>query len=475
MSRDRWIVLAVVSAATAMLLLDVTVVNVALPAIRDDLDASFGELQWVIDAYALTLAATLLAAGTLADRHGRRAVFVAGLLVFTASSALCGGAGSGAALDVARGLQGIGAAAMFACSLALLAHEFRGAERGVAFGVWGAITGAALAIGPLVGGLLVDGAGWRWIFLVNVPLGLALAWLALRVVPESRDEQARPLDLPGMATFAVACFLATFALIRGNEDGWGSAPIAGALAAAAVALIAFVAIERRAEEPMLPLALFRIPAFTGTALVAFAQSVALYPLLLFLAIYFQGALGLSAAGTGLRMLPLTLVLLAVAPLSGRLTSRVALRIPLTLGLVLIGCALLLMMAGLSEGSGWTALLPGMIVGGLAIGTISPALAAAMVSVLPVERGGLASGVNNTFRQLGIAIGVAGLGAIFAHRLDTAGMVAALDAVLLVAALVALAAAAVAWPLLRATRPSGAVPASPPAPAPAGPRSPAPGP
>ena len=451
MTRSRWLTLAVVSAATAMLLLDVTVVNVALPAIRADLDASFAELQWVIDAYALTLAATLLSAGVVADRAGRRKVFAAGLAIFTACSALCGIAPSAVALDLARGAQGIGAAAMFAASLAMLADEFQGRERGLALGVWGAITGAALAIGPLVGGVLVDGLSWRWIFLVNLPLGLLLTWLTLSRLPESRDPSPRRLDVAGMVAFGGACFLATYALIRGNADGWGSPEIVAALGAAAVLTVAFLAIERRVADPMLPLGLFRIRAFAGTALVAFAQSIALYPLLLFLAIYLQETLGLSATGTGLRMLPLTLVLFVVAPISGKLTSRLPLRIPLATGLVLIGVSLLLMRA-VTATSDWTVLIPGLLVGGLAIGTISPALAAAMVAVLPVERSGLASGINNTFRQLGIAVGIAGLGAIFEHhatgRADPiAGTVAGLDAVLAVSATVALAAAVACWPLL----------------------------
>ena len=451
MTRERWTTLLVVSAATAMLLLDVTVVNVALPAIRLDLEASFGEMQWVIDAYALTLAATLLSAGALADRIGRRAVFAGGLILFTACSALCAAATSPLFLDLARGAQGIGGAAMFAASLALLANEFQDAERGFALGVWGGVTGAALAIGPLVGGVLTDELSWRWIFLVNLPLGALLIWLTLRSLPESREPRPSPLDLAGMATFGAACFLATYGLIRGNEDGWGSFPIVGSLLSAAVLLAAFVAVERRAEAPMLPLGLFRIPAFTGTALVAFAQSVALYPLLLFLAIYFQVGLGFSPTETGLRILPLTLVLVVVAPISGRLTNRWPLRVPLTTGLVLIGIGLLLMRT-IDADSDWTALLPGLLVGGLAIGVISPALAAAMVSVLPVERSGLASGVNNTFRQLGIAIGIAGLGAIFEHRLDPslgapAAMVDGLRAVLAVSAAVAFLAAALAWPLL----------------------------
>jgi len=451
MTRSPSITLFAVSAATAMLLLDVTVVYVALPAIGRDIHVGFDELQWVVDAYALTLAATLLTAGVLADRLGRRRVFAGGLIVFTASSALCGASSSGALLNLARAVQGVGAAAMFASSLALLAHEFQGVERGFAMGVWGAITGAALAIGPLVGGVIVDGLGWRWIFFVNLPLGAVLVWLTLRFVPESHDDRSRPLDLAGLTSFGAACFLGTYALIRGNDDGWGSAPILGSLIAAVTLLALFIRIERRASTPMLPLALFRIPAFTGTALVAFAQSVALYPLFLFLSIYFQDALRLSATGTGLRLLPITLVLFLVAPISGRLTARVPLRLPLVTGLVLIACSLLLM-RGVTTTSDWRHLLPGFVIGGLAIGTISPALAAAMVSVLPVERSGLASGINNTFRQLGIAIGIAGLGAIFQH--DTArpvstaaGIVAGLNTVLLVAALTAAAAAVLAWPLL----------------------------
>jgi len=448
-TRARWLTLAVVSAATAMLLLDVTVVNVALPAIQEDLDASFAELQWVVDAYALTLAGTLLTAGAIADRRGRRAVFAAGLAAFTVCSALCAAAGSGAILDLARAAQGVGAAAMFAASLAVLANEFRGPERGFALGVWGAITGGALAVGPLVGGVLVDGLGWRWVFLVNLPVGALLVCLTLRSLPESRDPRPRALDLPGLLTFGAACFLLTFGLIRGNEDGWTSAPVLGSLAAAALALGAFVVVEHRADSPMLAPALFRIPAFTGTAVVAFAQSVALYPLFLFLAVYLQQGLGYSATETGLRLLPLTLVLFAVAPISGRLTGRVPFRVPLVAGLVLIAVGLLLM-RGLTATSDWTHLLPGFVVGGLAIGIISPALAAAMVGVLSADQVGLASGINNTFRQLGIAVGIALLGVIFTHHAGAgglSGLVRGLDAVFLVAALIAAAGAVVAWPLL----------------------------
>lgn len=444
MTADKRLTLGVVSAGTAMLLLDVTVVNVALPEIRADLKASFAELQWVVDAYALVLAATLLTAGVLADRHGRRALFAGGLAAFTLCSVLCGLAPSGAALDVARALQGAGAAAMFSASLALLAQEFRGAERAVALTVWGAITGGALALGPLVGGVLVDAVGWRWVFLVNLPLGAALTWLTLTRLPESKDPTPRQLDLGGMVLFGAAAALGTFGLIRGNDEGWSSTTIVAALVAAGVLLGAFVVHERRVTGPMLPPALFRRPAFTGTAVVAFAQSFALYPLFLFLAVYFQDVLGHSPTGTGLRLLPLTLVLFAVAPLSGKITGRLPLRLPLVGGLVLVALALGLM-HGVEPGDRWTGLLPGLLVGGLAIGTISPALAAAMVAVLSVEQSGLAAGVNNTFRQLGIAVGIAGLGAVFTHH--GTDVPDGLNAIFVVSAAVALAGAAVAWPLL----------------------------
>jgi EmrB/QacA subfamily drug resistance transporter len=460
--------LVVVSMATAMLLLDVTIVYVALPEIQRDLHAGFTEMQWVIDAYTVALAATLLGAGALADRLGRRAVFAAGLALFTVCSTLCGLAGSALVLDLARGVQGIGAAAMFAASLAVLAHEFQGQARGFALGVWGAITGVALAVGPLLGGLVVDGLSWRWVFLVNVPIGVALVATTLRTLPESRDERhGRPLDLAGMALFGTASLLLVVGLIRGNDDGWDSGPILAALIGSASLFVAFGLAERRAPAPMLPLSLFRIPAFTGTAVVAFTQSVAIYPLLLFLAIYLQNALELSATGAGLRLLPMTLLILLVAPISGKLTARVPLRVPLGAGLALFGVSLLLI-HGVDTTDEWTHLLPGLVLGGVAVGTISPALAAAMVSVLPVERSGVASGINNTFRQLGIAVGIAGLGALFDHRVaDTPGpqgLVNGLNMVVMIAALVAITGAVIAWPLLGDQR--SAAPAQDPATGPA---------
>ncbi|MBJ7354616.1 MAG: MFS transporter [Thermoleophilaceae bacterium] len=454
-SRAQWGALIAASLGTAMLLLDVTIVYVALPAIAADLNASFVSVQWVIDAYTVVMAATLLAAGVIADRFGRRRVFASGVILFSGASALCGVASSGIFLDVARGIQGIGAAAIFAASLALLANAFRGADRGFALGIWGAITGVALAIGPLIGGLVVEGLDWRWIFLVNVPVGALLLGITYWSVAESRAENPDRVDVPGALLFGTACLLAAIGLTRGNDAGWGDPWILAALIGALLALAGFIAVERASDAPMLPLELFRIPAFTGTAVVAFAQSVAIYPLLFFLAIYLQDGLGYSPIGAGLRLLPLTLLILLVAPFAGRLTGRYPLRIPLTIGLVLLGAALLAM-RGLSASDEWTALLPGMILGGLGIGAISPSLAAAMVAVLPVERSGLSSGINNTFRQLGIAMGVAGLGALFDSRVEAragalVGIVNGVNAVALAAAVVALLSAAIAWPLLRGQR------------------------
>jgi EmrB/QacA subfamily drug resistance transporter len=444
--RSRW-TLAVVCAATAVLLLDVTVVNVALPAIQKDLDASFSDLQWVIDAYALTLAVTLLTAGSLADRLGRRRVFSAGVLLFTAASLLCAIAGTPLLLDLARGLQGVGAAAMFATSLAILAHEFQGVSRGRALGIWGAVSGAALAIGPLIGGALVDGLGWQWIFWLNLPIGAAL-WAATRLrLGESSDPDPAPIDLPGLATSGAGSFLLLLALIRGNDDGWGSPAIVSCLVAAAVLLTAFVAVELRRSRPMLDVRLFGDRAFAMTATVSFVQSVAIYPMFLFLAIYFQDVLGLTPFETGLRLLPVTVALFVLAPIAGSLTGRVPLRTLLAIGLGLIGAGLLLM-RGLDPGDDFEALLAGFIVGGAGIGVISPALAAAMVGVLPVERSGLSSGINNTFRQLGIASGIAGLGAIFQPRAASDGFVAGLDEIFLVGGLLALAGAVATVLVLR---------------------------
>lgn len=417
MLERKWWTLAVVCVAIFMLLLDITIVNVALPGIESDLSASFTELQWVVDAYALTLATCVLAAGSLADLLGRKRVFVGGVVVFTVASLLCAVATGPAFLILARGLQGVGGAIMFATSLALLSQEFDGRERGTAFGIWGATTGAAVAIGPLVGGGLVTGLGWRWIFIVNLPIGALAVVAALLRIGESRDPGHGGLDLPGFATLSAGLFALVFGLLRGNDEGWGSAPIVGLLAGSAALLAAFAWIERRRERPMLDLALFARPTFVGAQATAFALSASIFALFLYLTLYLQNVLGYSALQTGLRFLPITLLSFLVAPAAGKLSVHVPPRLLLAGGLALVGLSLLLM-RGVETGSRWTTLLPGFLVGGAGIGLVNAPLSSVAIGVAPRERAGMASGANSTFRQVGIATGIAGLGAIFQHRVQS---------------------------------------------------------
>ena len=419
----KWWTLIAVSIAIFMLLLDITVVNVALPDIQRSLHSSFQDLQWVVDAYSLTLAAFLLTAGAVADQLGRRRVFVTGLVVFTASSALCGLSTSALMLNLARGLQGTGGAMMFATSLALLAQAFQGRDRGTAFGVFGAVTGAAVAVGPLVGGLITSGIGWEWIFFVNVPIGIAAVALTIARVQESRDPDATGVDWLGLITFSGSLFLLVFALVRGNDKGWGSTQILAMLIASAALIVAFVIAERAQARPMLDFALFRRPAFAGANIVAFALSGSIFAMFLYLTLYIQNVLGFTPLQAGLRFLPTTLLSFAVAPFAGRLTVRVPVRLLLGTGLLLVAAGLYAMTA-VDAGSSWTALIPGFVLTGIGVGLVNPPLASAAIGVVPPARSGMASGINSTSRQVGIATGIAGLGAIFQHNV-TSGTTAAL--------------------------------------------------
>src|SRR5438105_11589958 len=398
-----------------MLLLDITVVNVALPDIQRSLHSSFGDLQWVVNAYALTLAAFLLTAGALADLFGRRRVFVLGLAIFTASSAACELAGSPLALNLARAVQGLGGAMMFATSLALIAHAFHGRERGTAFGVFGGTIGAAVAVGPVVGGLITSGPGWEWIFFINVPIGVAAVALTLTQVSESSDPAASGVDWRGLVTFSGSLFLLVYALTQGNNKGWDSTEILACLSAAAALLVAFILVERAQPRPMLDLTLFRLPAFAGASIVAFAVSSSMFAMFLYLTLYIQDVLGYGPLQAGLRFLPITLISFVVAPISGRLSVRVPVRLLLGGGLILVSVGLLAMTA-VDADSGWTTLIPGFLLAGAGVGLINPPLASTAIGVVHHARSGMASGINNTFRQVGIATGIAGLGAIFQHQL-----------------------------------------------------------
>ncbi|MBX5470198.1 MAG: MFS transporter [Thermoleophilaceae bacterium] len=413
----KWWTLVVVSIATFMLLLDITIVNVALPSIQRSLGASFSDLQWVVDAYALTLATLLLTAGSLADLFGRRLAFVAGLLLFTAASLVCGLSGSPLMLILARGAQGIGGAIMFATSLALLAQAFSGRERGTAFGVWGAVIASAAAVGPLLGGALTDGLGWEYIFFINVPIGALAVLLSLRQLEESRDPEAGGVDWPGLLTFCAALFLLVFALIRANDEGWGSTQTIAELAGSAALLVVFTAVERYTSKPMLDLSLLRKPTFSGAAVVAFTLSAGIFAMFLYIALYIQNIVGLTPFQTGLAFLPMTVMSFVAAPIAGRLSDRVAPRVFFALGMLLVAVGLVLM-HGVTPSSDWTALLAGFIVAGVGIGLTNPTIASAAIGVVAPQRAGMASGINSTFRQVGVATGIAGLGAAFQSQVQS---------------------------------------------------------
>jgi EmrB/QacA subfamily drug resistance transporter len=410
----KWWTLAAVCTGVFMLLLDITIVNVALPDIERGFHASLSDLQWVIDAYALTLAAFLLTAGSLADLYGRRIVFAVGIAVFTLGSLACGLATNSLFLVIARAAQGVGGAIMFATSLALLAQSFHGKDRGVAFGAFGAITGVAIAVGPVLGGALTSGASWRWIFYVNIPIGVLALLVTLLRVDESRDPDARRPDWVGFVTFSVGLAALVFGLIRSNADGWGSATVVGSLAAAAVLLAAFVIAERVQSGPMLDLRLLRVPTFNGGLAAAWAISASIFSALTFLILYMQNILGLSAVATGIRFLPLTGAIFLTAGIAGRLTARVPRKMLIAPGFLLV-CGGMLLMRGLTAASGWTHLLPGMIVAGIGAGLVNVPLVSTAVGVVEPARAGMASGINSTLRQVGVATGVAALGSLFASQ------------------------------------------------------------
>jgi EmrB/QacA subfamily drug resistance transporter len=416
MARKWWTLLAVCT-GVFMLLLDITIVNVALPYIQQAFHASLADLQWVIDAYALTLAAFLLTSGSVADIAGRRLVFAVGIVVFTIGSALCGLAGDPTFLTLSRAFQGIGGAIMFATSLALLADAFPPRERGVAFGVFGAVTGIAVAIGPVLGGALTSWLSWRWIFFVNLPIGVFALIVTLREVAESKAPVAKRPDWPGFVTFTLGLTGLVYGLIRSHPDGWGSTTVVASLGAAVVLLSAFLAVEMRSRAPMLDLKLLRVPTFNGGLIAAFALSASVFSLLTYLVLYLQNVLGSSAIDTGLRLLPYTGAIFLTAGLAGRLTGRVPTKLLIAPGFLLIGAGLVLT-RGITPTDTWSHLLPGLIVAGVGTGLVNVPLASTAVGVVEPARAGMASGINSTFRQIGIATGVAALGSILASEVSS---------------------------------------------------------
>jgi EmrB/QacA subfamily drug resistance transporter len=401
---------------TFMLLVDVSIVNVALPRMALDLHSSFAGLQWVVDVYALALAALLLLVGALSDVVGRRRTYLVGLTVFVAASLACGLAPSEGTLAAARAVQGVGAAGMFATTIALINAAYTGSARAVAFGIWGATNGAAAAAGPIVGGALTQGLSWRWVFFVNVPIGLIAIVVSRRALADPGRNDSRPrIDWAGGAAFTVAAGTATAALVRASDEGWTSSMTLGLLAAGAVAFAAFIAVEARSPAPLFDLTLLRRGPLAGVLVAAVLYSAAAFGALVYASIWLQTVLGLGAIAAGLATLPLSALAFAVAAGASRFLHAVPSRLVLAGGLALIGVGDLLQL-GLGGDSSWSRLLLGLAVVGIGVGAMSPVLASAALAAVRQESSGMAAGAVNTARQLGFALGIAVFGSVFSSRI-----------------------------------------------------------
>ena len=411
----KWWPLIAVCLGSFMLLVDVTVVNVALPNMARDLGTSFSSLQWVIDAYALVLAALLLGIGGLADLSGHRRVYVAGLVVFAVSSLACGIAPNAGALIGARVVQGVGAAAMFATTFALLNAGYQGRDRGVAYGVWGAVSGAAAAVGPVLGGILTQALNWRWIFFVNLPLSLAAIALTVLVFAADRPDRSRRVDGAGTLSFTVAAGALTFALIGASEDGWAAGSVLGLFALSAVALAGFGLAERFGKHAMLDLALLRNRSFLGVLVAALAVNFAAFASLAYASIWLQSVMLLTPVQAGLTSLPLSAAAFLVSALVGRRLHSARPGPIIGGGMLLIGIGSLVDSYLLQTASSWPALIPGYVIIGLGVGLAIPTLSSSAMAAVPLSRGGMAAGAVNTARQLSFAIGIAVLGSVFTTR------------------------------------------------------------
>jgi EmrB/QacA subfamily drug resistance transporter len=413
----KWWTLAAVSVGLFMIMLDNTVVNVALPSMRQSLHMSLSELEWVVAGYALTFAAFMLTGGKLADYVGRRLIFMVGLAVFTGASLACGLAPNGGFLIGSRVVQGLGGALMNPATLSIITATFAPRERGKAIGIWAGVSGMALAIGPLVGGLLTEHVNWNWIFFINVPVGI-LGLLAIPLfIDESRDtSHEQRLDLPGLITSAIGLFSLTYAFIEANNYGWGSGRILGAFAVAAVMLGAFVLLERHQRTPMLELALFKNRTFSGANGSMLFVGLAMFGTFFYVSLYMQNVLGYSPVEAGASFLPMTLLIILIAPRAGALTDRVGSRWLVGFGMALLA-VMLFYYSQLGANESFWAILPGLLTGGVGMGsTMTPVTAAAM-SAVAVDKAGIGSAVLNSSRQVGGSLGIAVMGAIVASGTD----------------------------------------------------------
>jgi EmrB/QacA subfamily drug resistance transporter len=456
----KWWTLGAVAFGLFMIMLDNTIVNVALPAIEHSLHMSISSLEWIVTAYALTFAALLITGGKLGDMYGRRKMFIVGLVIFTLASLACGLAPSAGFLIGARAVQGIGAALMNPATLSIISATFPPKERGQAIGIWAGVSALALAIGPLLGGLIVDNINWHWIFYVNVPVGVVGIVVSRFFISESRDtSHEQSIDLPGLVTSGLALLALSYALIEGNKHGWMSAEILGLFAGAAVLLASFVLLEMRQRLPMLDLSLFRIGSFAGANLVAMLVSLGMFGVFFFVSLYVQNVLGYSPTKAGAIFLPMTVLIILVAPIAGKLSDRIGSRWLMGAGMSTLGVSLLLYQR-IGLHTGFWSLLPQLLLGGVGMAlTMSPMTSAAMGSV-PVDKAGVGSGVLNSFRQVGGSLGIALMGAIllsYAHptgskQVASQQFVNGLHAALAVSAVITFAGAAVAILLVR-TRPA----------------------
>ena len=413
----KWWTLAAVSVGLFMIMLDNTVVNVALPSMRRSLHMSLSELEWVVAGYALTFAAFMLTGGKLADYVGRRLIFMVGLTVFTGASLACGLAPNGGFLIGARVVQGLGGALMNPATLSIITATFPPRERGKAIGIWAGVSGMALAIGPLVGGLLTEHVNWNWIFFINVPVGIAGLLAIPLFIDESRDtSHEQRLDLPGLSTSAIGLFSLTYAFIEANSYGWASSRILGAFAVAAVMLVAFVLLERHQRAPMLELALFKNRTFSGANGAMLFVGLAMFGTFFYVSLYMQNVLHYSPVKAGASFLPMTLLIILIAPRAGALTDKVGSRWLVGLGMGLLA-VMLFYYSQLGANESFWAILPGLLIGGVGMGaTMTPVTAAAM-SAVAVDKAGVGSAVLNSSRQVGGSLGIAVMGAIVAAGSD----------------------------------------------------------
>jgi EmrB/QacA subfamily drug resistance transporter len=409
----KWWTLAAVAFGLFMIMLDNTVVNVALPSIGRDFDTGLSELEWVVNGYALTFGVLMLTGGKLADLLGRRRMFIAGLAIFTLASLACGLATSAEFLIGARVVQGVGSALMNPATLSIIIATFPPRQRGMAIGIWAGVSAMALAIGPLLGGLITDHIDWSWVFFINVPVGILGIVVARLVIDESRDTSAvQRLDLPGLAVSAVGLFALTYGLIEANKHGWTSPLILSLFAVAAVGLVGFVVLEQRQKVPMLDLSLFRNPTFAGANAVMMLVGLAMFGIFLFVTLYLQNVLQYSPTEAGATFLPMTILIVLLAPIAGKLSDRIGSRWLMAGGMALVSLSLLLD-TRFDAGSNFWDILPPLLVGGAGMGlAMTPTTAAAMGSV-PVDKAGVGSAVLNSMRQVGGSLGIAILGAIVA--------------------------------------------------------------